>query len=177
MQRTIRALAIFCACALLIGTAEAKPRHHKHHHIARADSIIVSGCEFDNNGRQICRGPNQRIQGRSKVTASYDGVIGGRPAGCPHAFCGCEASRYVFGKIYPDLNLASNWLRKFPRTSPAPGMVAARNHHVFVLIAHIEGSDWLAHDGNSGGGKTREHVVSISRYVIVDPHGSRVAMR
>lgn len=68
MQRTIRALAIFCACALLIGTAEAKPRHHKHHHIARADSTIVSGCEFDNNGRQICRGPNQRIQGRLKVT-------------------------------------------------------------------------------------------------------------
>lgn len=104
-------------------------------------------------------------------------VIGGRPAGCPHAFCGCEASRYVFGEPRPELYLASNWIRKFPRTSPAPGMAAARSGHVMILISHAGGNDWLVHDGNSGGGLTRRHVRSISGHVIVDPHGSRSAQR
>ena len=102
-------------------------------------------------------------------------VIGGRPKGCPHAFCGCEASRYLFGTIRADLNLASNWIRKFPRTSPAAGMAAVRNHHVMVLMSQVGGNDWLVHDGNSGGGLTRDHVRSISGYMIVDPQGSRSA--
>jgi hypothetical protein len=33
------------------------------------------------------------------------------------------------------------------------------------------------HDGNSGGGLTRDHVRSISGYIIVDPQGSRSAAR
>lgn len=95
-------------------------------------------------------------------------VVGGRPAGCPHAFCGCEASLYVYGVIKPTLNLAANWFR-FPRAHPAPGMAAVRRHHVMVLIAHVRGKEWLVHDGNSGGHKTREHVRSIAGYVIVNP--------
>lgn len=78
----------------------------------------------------------------------------------------------MFGHIRPELNLASNWIRKFPRTSPAPGMAAARNHHVMVLISHVEANNWLVHDGNSGGGLTREHVISINGYVIVNPRGA-----
>ena len=31
-----------------------------------------------------------------------------------------------------------------------------------ILMSHVSGKDWLVHDGNSGGGKTREHVRSIS---------------
>jgi hypothetical protein len=104
-------------------------------------------------------------------------VVGGRPAGCPHRFCGCEASRYVFGEIRPELNLAANWIRKFSRTQPAPGMAAARSGHVMILISHAGGNDWLVHDGNSGGGLTRDHVMSIGRYVIVDPRSSRSAQR
>jgi hypothetical protein len=96
-------------------------------------------------------------------------VIGGRPAGCPHAYCGCSASLYLFGHIIPSLNLAANWIKKFPRAHAAPRMAAARRHHVFVLIRHISGSNWLVHDGNSGHHLTREHVRSIRGYVIVDP--------
>jgi hypothetical protein len=116
---------------------------------------------------------------RSVVDPNGNGaiVVGSRPAGCPHRFCGCEASRYVFGEIRPELNLAYNWIKKFPRTQPAPGMAAARSGHVMVLISHVGGNDWLVHDGNSGGGLTRDHVMSISRYVIVDPRGSRQAQR
>ena len=116
---------------------------------------------------------------RHHATYSYDDgqVLGGRPAGCPHAFCGCEASLYLFGRIIPELNLAANWPRKFPRVSPAPGMAAARSHHVVVLISHVEGSNWLVHDGNGGGHRTWEHVRSIAGYVVVNPHGSRMASR
>lgn len=171
MQRTIRALATICVFALMIGSADARPRHK----IASAALQESSQCFQDNNGRTVCGGSIQR-SGESR-RASSEGVIGGRPAGCPRAFCGCEASIYVFGRIIPDLNLAANWLRKFPRTAPAPGMAAARRGHVFVLISHVSGSDWLVHDGNSGRHLTRRHVRSIARYTVVNPHGSRMAMR
>lgn len=105
------------------------------------------------------------------VTQAVSQVIGGRPSGCPHQYCGCSASLQVFGKIVPALNLAANWLQ-FPRTAPAPGMVAARRGHVFVLKEHLGGNVWMAHDGNSGRHLTRLHPRSIIGYVIVDPHGS-----
>ena len=114
---------------------------------------------------------------RQVVSYQYDGrAIGGRPPGCPHAFCGCEASLYLFHKIIPDLNLAANWIRKFPRTSPAPGMAAARNHHVMVLMRQVDGSNWLVHDGNGGGHRIWEHVRSIAGYVVVNPYGGRYAL-
>ena len=40
------------------------------------------------------------------------------------------------------LNLASNWIRKFPRTSPASGMAAVRNHHVMILMSQVDGINW-----------------------------------
>jgi hypothetical protein len=101
-------------------------------------------------------------------------VTGSRPSGCPHAFCGCEASLYRFGHIIPELNLASNW-RRFPRAAPAPGMAAVRSGHVMILQQQINGNVWSVHDGNSGGHLTREHSRSIAGYMIVDP-GSAMAM-
>lgn len=173
-RRPLAVAMIACLFAIFAATsAHAKPRK-----IARADSAVVTGCTFNNDGRTVCGGSIQRTSGLQNQSR-YDGatVIGGRPAGCPRRFCGCEASRYVFGVMRPDLYLAANWIRKFPRTSPAPGMAAARSGHVFVLISHVSGPDWLVHDGNSGGGKTRVHVRSIARYVVVNPHGSRLAMK
>jgi hypothetical protein len=146
--------------------ADATPRHRQ----LRQQTLIV--CDL--------RGCSDRAGQANFVPAAIDAngndsAIGRRPNGCPHAFCGCEASLYVFGEIRPELNLASNWARKFPRTSPAPGMVAVRNHHVMVLMSHVDGNDWLVHDGNSGGGLTREHVMSISEYIIVNPRGARAS--
>lgn len=104
-------------------------------------------------------------------------IVGSRPSGCPHQFCGCAASLYLFGEIRPELNLAANWKRKFPRTEPASGMVAARNGHVMVLMSPANGDEWLVHDGNSGGGRTREHVRSIRGYTIVNPRATVTAER
>jgi hypothetical protein len=144
---TILTMAI--TFAFMTTAADARQRHH-HHTYHHARHFI------DANGNGT--------------------VIGGRPTGCPHAYCGCEASRYLFGRIIPNLNLAANWIRKFPRTTAAPHMAAARNHHVFVLVSHVSGTNWLVHDGNSGAGRTREHVRSIAGYVIVDPTRERYAL-
>ena len=95
-------------------------------------------------------------------------ILGSRPAGCPHRFCGCALAIKIFGRIVPHLNLAANWLR-FPRTAPAPGMVAARRGHVFKLLVHLRGHVWQVWDANSGRGRIRIHPRSIAGYVIVNP--------
>ncbi|MBN8974216.1 MAG: hypothetical protein J0H32_01635 [Rhizobiales bacterium] len=101
-------------------------------------------------------------------------MIGARPAGCPHRFCGCALSLKFFGRIIPRFNLAAHWLT-LPRALPASGMVAARRGHVFMLERHVGGQRWLVWDPNSGGGKIRRHVRSIAGFAIVDPRGSKVA--
>ena len=157
---------IFIAALLLISpvaSADAKPRHGHHQSQSRTVGNPV-GCTE--------RGCSDRARKAREATDANGGPVRRRPAGCPHAFCGCEASLYLFGQIRADLNLASNWLRKFPRTSPASGMVAVRNHHVMVLVSQVDGNNWLVHDGNSGGGLTREHVRSIAGYAIVNPRGA-----
>lgn len=97
------------------------------------------------------------------------------PFPCPRvAFCGCGASVKVFGKPVRELYLARNWYR-FPRSQPAPGTVAVRRHHVFVLQHHIAGDVWMVYDANSGRRQTRVHHRSIAGWAIVNPHGSRLA--
>jgi len=93
------------------------------------------------------------------------------PPGCPRrAFCGCGAAVEVFGRPIRSLWLAANWLR-FPRAAPAPGMVAARRGHVFVIKQVLGGGRVLAYDANSGGRRTRLHVRSLAGFVVVDPRG------
>ena len=138
-------------------TADVRHEHHQKFRTADRASIQYVADTANNDSRTT--------------------VVGGRPTDCPHSFCGCEASRYLFGQARAELNLASNWARKFPRTSPAPGMAAVRNHHVFVLMSHVDGKNWLVHDGNSGDGLTREHVRSISGYTVVNPHSTVITAR
>ena len=190
-MRSISILAALAVATIAL-TAPAEARGHRHHashhsrylgHVKRAPVAHSAGspCSSDNNGRTVCGGVSEGYQavnseGSARVAYSGgEGVIGGRRAGFPHAFCGAEASYYVFGVAKRELWLAANWIRMFPRASPAPGMAAARSHHVFILISHVEGLNWLIHDGNSGHHLTREHVRSISGYIVVDPHGSRMA--
>lgn len=161
-----------------LGTTFSAKRH-KRHHVVRHRTQDAVGIIAQCDDRYCVSGVGGNahswretvpVRRRSHYSHDTATVVGGRPNGCPHAFCGCEASLYKFGRIIPSLNLAWNWVKKFPRTSPAPGMAAARRGHVFVLISHISGSEWLVHDGNSGGHRTREHVRSINGYVIVNPN-------
>jgi hypothetical protein len=132
------------ACLLLFSVqAEAHPHYYRHQQLRSVVSFVADH-------------------------QSDERTVGGRPSGCPHAFCGCEASLFRFGRIIPQLNLAANW-RRFPRATPAPGMAAVRSGHVMILQAHVDGDVWNVHDGNSGGHVTREHSRSIAGYTIVDP--------
>jgi hypothetical protein len=162
--KLIAALLSIALSIVFAVSANATPRHKQQRQTIACD---MRGCSD-----HVQQAGTARAEANATVDANGSAVVNRRPQGCPHAFCGCEASLYVFGKIRPELNLASNWIRKFPRTSPAPGMAAARSGHVMVLMSHVEGNNWLVHDGNSGGGLTREHVRSISGYVIVNPRGS-----
>lgn len=173
MELKIIKLFIVIIILFVISTAaEADPRHyHGVRHLTRHRLITCDdrACSDRSHGSNVIP---------QAVDVSGNGtIVGHRPAGCPHEFCGCEASLYLFGKIRAELNLASNWARNFPRASPATGMAAVRNHHVVVLMSHVEGNDWLVHDGNSGGGLTRDHVMSVRGHIIVDPRGSHSVER
>lgn len=149
----------------------ASPAHARKQHFVEADS----GCNIIFPCEGVVKHPRgervvQAMHGFGSAKLVYDrgAVIGGRPLGCPHAFCGCGASLYLFGKIIPRLNVAANWLG-FPRAAPAPRMAAARRGHVMVLVRHESGDQWLVHDSNSGRHQTRLHVRSIRGYTVVNP--------
>ena len=149
MHKTVLVVA-----ALSLVSAQAEARPYRHHY------------RVQHFREAMAMGPSNMAMGPSS-----ERVVGGRPAGCPSAFCGCEASLYKFGRIVPGLNLASNW-RRFPRAAPAPGMAAVRSGHVMILESQVSGNVWTVHDGNSGGHVTREHPRSLAGYTIVDPNGA-----
>ena len=168
------------AAVVSASAAEARPNHKAA--MPAQVTCTQQGCS-DNPAAQAGATRQRAKVGRETAAAPTQvadangngAIVGGRPSACPHRFCGCEASLYVFGAIRAELNLAANWVRKFPRTEPAAGMVAARSGHVMVLMSHANGDEWMVHDGNSGGGRTREHVRSIRGYTIVNPHATVTA--
>jgi hypothetical protein len=175
-------ISLLIAIVLSFGigsAAAAKPRQHPQQPVGYAQiTCDMRGCSDRPVRAQKTFRETRAAASRRQTDANGNvTVVGRRPQGCPHAYCGCEASRYLFGKIRPELNLASNWVRRFPRSAPAEGMAAVRSHHVMILMKHVGGHEWLVHDGNSGSHLTREHVRSISGYIVVDPHGSRVASK
>jgi len=172
---------LIAALVLIPATAQAKHRHHSHRnaHTAFISTQAASYTDKTDPRYSAIIMPMGRGHLReSVISRGYDmaeHVIGGRPAGGPHAYCGCGAALYVFGVNRRDLWPASAWFR-FPSAAPGPGMAAVRNHHVAIIIGGSAGA-WLLHDSNSGGGLTREHVRDLRGYRIVDPHGGRYASR
>lgn len=131
----------------------------------------IAGLKQIRHKRKIRSAPQQTLRVVHAVPRTATAtVVVAHPAGCPsRAFCGCGASIEVFGRSIRELWLAANWFR-FPRTSPAPGMVAVRRHHVFV-IREVKGHGIvLAYDANSGGHRTRIHLRSLAGYTVVNPH-------
>ena len=160
MRKTV---LVFAASLLLSSQAQNQAQARPHHHLTRIQHL--------RGARAMAPGMTMMTSPGMTTMTSNERVVGGRPAGCPNAFCGCEASLYKFGRVIPELNLASNW-RRFPRTAPAPGMAAVRSGHVMILEAQVGGNVWTVHDGNSGGHVTREHARSLAGYTIVDPSGA-----
>ncbi|RXH18714.1 hypothetical protein EAS54_09840 [Bradyrhizobium guangzhouense] len=173
---------VLSACVFVVATSTAAEAR-SYRNLQAPECNVTMPCDFSYAQPRRERAPRLPLQayratqmtvanaGYSATTVSVTGdrVIGGRPAGCPSSFCGCGAAIRVFGHVVPELNLASNWLR-FPRAAPAPGMVAARHGHVFVLEQPLGGDMWMAYDANSGGHATRMHARSLRGYTIVNPH-------
>ena len=175
----MRAIIAFAAVLVVLAVSPAQARHRHHHHHSGVVVAVIgpTGCVFDNSGHQVCGGAVETHQ-RSNAgdrrhieSASYgDEHVVSHPSGCPHsAFCGCGASVRVFGHPVRNLYLAANWF-KFRSASPAPGMVAVRNHHVFVIEQVNGDGTVVAYDANSGGHLTRIHTVSLRGMRVVDPH-------
>ena len=165
---------------ILMGSIASQARPARINQVPECNVTMPCDFSFSQASRQrlsrYIRRPDLSEQQVASVRNAYasanvpdDRTVGGRPAGCPRAFCGCGAAIRVFGRVVPELNLAANWLR-FPRASPAPGMVAARRGHVFVLEQSLGGDMWMAYDANSGGSATRIHARSLRGYTVVNPH-------
>src|SRR3954465_8275017 len=126
--------------------------------------------------------PMIRGDGRSS-SQTVGEVAGSRSQACINPAtrgkltCGCELSLKLFGKIVPDLMLASNWRKSFAPTSPGNGAVAVRPGHVLLVMDHVGGSIYRVWDPNSGGGQTRIHERNLAGWSFVDPNSSRMTMR
>ena len=132
--------AAFVLVAFFAGASPARASHHHRHH---------SGFTITANGDDAQ-------------------AIGGRPAGCPHAFCGCGLRKYL-GIDDARLNLAWNWARLFPRTQARPGAAAVRAHHVMLLVSQVTGTIWTVRDYNGGRHIAWIHERDIRGYVFVIP--------
>ena len=160
-----RFILIFLLSLFTINTAEARRVRHV---APQQQPLFADFWQTPQISSPLFHGQQQA----SVRLRSYGNVqMLAHPSGCPsRAFCGCGAAVEVFGSPRRDLWLAAAWLR-FPRTSPASGMVAARRGHVFVLDSHVSGDVWMARDYNSGGHRSRLHARSIRGYTIVNPRG------
>jgi len=100
-----------------------------------------------------------------------------RPAGCPHAWCGCWlAMQYGFsGAKARALWLARNWAAMFPRTALAPGAVAVfargRGGHVGKVVDVAPGKI-LLQSGNDGRAVRTRWRSTRGLIAAVSPHGS-----
>jgi hypothetical protein len=97
-------------------------------------------------------------------------IIGGRPAGCPHAFCGCALRKYL-GIGDKSLDRAWEWAIKFPRTSAHAGAAAVRRHHVMLIESMTGPLTAIVRDYNGGRHLSYIHERSLRGYVFVDPRG------
>jgi len=174
--------ACILLCAFFIVPAQAKP--HRQAQCIETGTLMAPSCGM---GREqfakSAKSSGDFLQGVRSIRVTMKREVRTRannasvqvlphPSGCPRfAFCGCGASVEVFGRPIRNLFLAANWL-KFPRTAPAPGMVAARRGHVFVIREVLGSGRVLAYDANSGRRQTRLHVRSLAGFSVVNPHGA-----
>lgn len=167
--------------ALLLATFVAQPAEA--YTKRQAKHVSQSGdCSYTNDGRQVCGGTienrataSDATANRTVLAADQGTIIGTRPEGCPHTYCGCGLRKYL-GLSDVRLNLAANWARLFPHESaPRAGLAAVRSGHVMYIEAAAGDGQWLIRDYNSGGGLSRMHVRDVRGYAFVNPHAQLAA--
>jgi hypothetical protein len=161
-------LLVLVALLFTVSGAEARKRHRVVPPQQNSTSEFNPMQEF--LGTLQASGTTAKSPSRYRTEERSDAIIIPHPAGCPRrAFCGCGASVRKFGRPIRELFLARAWF-KFPEVSAAPGMVAVRRHHVFVIEAVLGNGLVRAWDANSGRGLTRIHTRSLAGYSVRNPN-------
>lgn len=156
----LRLIAVAVLACFAATAADARPKQARH------ESAALAHCR-DGTYRPSCiPGQIERIQSHAYSDAT---VIGGRPAGCPHAYCGCGLARYL-GLSDKRLNRAWSWAQLFPRARPGPGMAVVWRHHVALIESMVGPREAVLRDYNSGRGLSRIHVRSIAGAIVVNPN-------
>ena len=170
----------------VLNQPERAVRSKRVHSARRVASHRAEGCTMTNEGRRVCTGAASQtamaavaqvpvVDGtgnRAYAMADEAQIIGTRPSGCPHQYCGCGLRKYL-GLEDKRLNLASNWARLFPRESgPRAGLAAVRSGHVMYIEGSAGNGQWRVRDYNSGGGLSRVHVRDVRGYVFVNPRAA-----
>jgi len=163
-----------------------RARHQHAYSARRVAGHRAEDCTMTNEGPRVCMTAGSQaamatvpdvpvvaaIGNRAYAMADAAQIIGTRPSGCPHSYCGCGLRKYL-GLEDTRLNLASNWARLFPRESgPRAGLAAVRSGHVMYIEGSADNGQWLVRNYNSGGGLSRVHVRDVRGYVFVNPHGA-----
>jgi hypothetical protein len=170
----------------VLNQSDRAARQQRVHSSRRVASQRAENCTMTNDGRRVCMGAASQntmaavpqvpvvdaAGNRAYAMAETAQIIGTRPSGCPHSYCGCGLRKYL-GLEDVRLNLASNWARLFPREAgPRAGLAAVRSGHVMYIEGSAGNGQWLVRDYNSGGGLSRVHVRDVRGYVFVNPRGS-----
>lgn len=150
--------ALIAAFCIVANPALAHKRHHHTQVYSHSNGPV---CEFSNEGRTIC-GFMPQIAQIAVSEAIGATIIGGRPSGCPHAYCGCGARLYL-GISDTRLNLAWNWTKYYHGSTP----VAVWPHHIAIIEKMTGPGMAILRDYNSGGGLARIHERSIAGARIV----------
>jgi len=147
--------------------------------LAAAQSTLCSNtmkCFHRAEHRQATQLRSARARVQLDANGNSGTIIGGRPAGCPHNYCGCGLRMYL-GISDKRFNLAWNWAKFFPRTSAHAGAAAVRRGHVMLLENQVSGSVWMVSDYNSGAGLSRIHERDVRGYIFVDPRAGKMVAR
>lgn len=170
----------------VLNQSDRDARSQRTHSRRSVASHSAQNCTMTNEGRRVCMGAAPQATmaavpevpvvdadgNRAYAMADAGQIIGSRPSGCPHRYCGCGLRKYL-GLEDARLNLASNWARLFPREpGPRAGVAAVRSGHVMYIEGSAGNGQWLVRDYNSGGGLSRVHVRDVRGYVFVNPHGA-----
>jgi hypothetical protein len=148
----IRTVILAALCLVLASNAEARHRTIQPTCV-ETGSILQPSCMGQNNpfeGIRSIRVTMRRVRhsANPRPRLSQETAIGGKPAGCPHAWCGCWLASHL-GISDRSLWLARNWARIGHSSSPQVGAIAVWPHHVGQISA-VDGNRILLLSGNDG---------------------------
>lgn len=145
--------AIMATFIIAPGIADAKARHH--HHRQHAHLHRPAGTQNSQGPTYGGREDDARSFSYAQISGRrHQESRGGRPGGCPSAWCGCWLAQHLgLNRISINLNLAWNWSKIGHQTSPQPGAVAVWPHHVGLVKGVRRGNrglELLLLSGNDG---------------------------